>query len=111
MPTRIPNPEIDAVLDASDGWRRKGKVITAGFRFDSFRTAFDFMTEVAQHAETRHQHLDWRNNDNHVQIDLTTHELGGITDIDLDFSALISRIANTIRNNQTTPDTAPGAQP
>jgi 4a-hydroxytetrahydrobiopterin dehydratase len=101
MPTRIPNPEIDAVLEASDGWRRKGKVITAGFRFDSFRTAFDFMTEVAQHAETRQHHPDWRNNDNHVQIDLTTHELGGITAIDLDFATLISRVATTVRNKQT----------
>ena len=98
MPTRIPNPEIDAVLEASDGWRRKGKVITASYTFDSFRTAFEFMTEVAQHAETRQHHPDWRNHDNHVQIDLNTHELGGITDIDLDFSASISRIASTIRN-------------
>ncbi len=110
MPTRIPNPEIDAVLEASDGWRRKGKVITAGFRFDSFRTAFDFMTEVAQHAETRHHHPDWRNNGNHVQIDLTTHELGGITDIDLDFATLISRVATTVRNNQTPLNVPAGEQ-
>jgi len=99
MPFRIPTPEIDAVLEASDGWQRKGKTLIAGFTFDLFETTLDFQTQVAQQAETRQQCADVSNNGNRVEIALTTPALGGITDADLEFAAIISRIAEAAGNN------------
>ncbi len=93
MPTRIPTPEIDATIEAIGDWLRAGDRIKAEFEFDSFVTAFDFMTEVADMAERLNHHPEWFNVYNKVSIELTTHDLGGITDLDLEFAGSISQMA------------------
>ena len=93
MPSRIPSPEVDATLDVIGDWTRKGGKIKAVFEFDCFRTAFDFMTEVAALAEQYHHHPEWHNVYGTVTIELTSHEYGGITDLDLELARLISRMA------------------
>ncbi len=93
MPSRIPSPEVDATLDVIGDWVRTGQKIKASYEFDSFETAFDFMTEVAAEAERLNHHPEWFNVYNKVEIELTTHDLGGITDLDLEFARLISDLA------------------
>ncbi|MDH4276955.1 MAG: 4a-hydroxytetrahydrobiopterin dehydratase [Acidimicrobiia bacterium] len=93
MPSRIPNPEVDATLDVIGDWVRSGGKIKASFEFDTFKTAFDFMTEVAAAAERLNHHPEWSNVYNKVEIQLTTHDFGGITDLDLEFARLISEMA------------------
>jgi 4a-hydroxytetrahydrobiopterin dehydratase len=96
MPTRIPTPEIDATLDAAaDEWQRRGRMLTTTFTFASFRQAFDFMIEVAEQADARQHHPNWTILDNKVTIELSTHDAGGVTDLDVDFALLISRIARS----------------
>lgn len=94
MPSRIPSPEVDATLDVIGDWIRSGQRIKANFVFDTFETAFDFMTEVAAEAERLNHHPEWSNVYNKVDIELTTHDLGGITDLDLEFARLISEMAS-----------------
>lgn len=94
MPSRIPGPEVDATLDVIGDWVRSGQKIKASYEFDSFQAAFDFMTEVAAEAERLNHHPEWANVYNKVEIELTTHDLGGITDLDLEFARLISELAN-----------------
>ena len=93
MPSRIPSPEVDATLDVIGDWVRSGDRIKANFRFESFVVAFDFMTEVAAEAERLNHHPEWFNVYNKVDIELTTHDLGGITDLDLEFARSISGMA------------------
>ena len=93
VPSRIPNPEVDATLDVIGDWSRKGNKIKASFEFDTFQSAFDFMTEVAAEAERLNHHPEWCNVYNKVAIDLTTHDYGGITDLDLEFARFISDAA------------------
>lgn len=100
MPTRLPNPEIDAALEVIDDWQRSGKVLQATFVFDSFGDAIEFMIEVAEQADLRQHHPDWRNLYNKVSIELTTQDLGGVTDMDLEFALLISQIAKSRRQSR-----------
>ncbi len=92
MPSRIPNPEIDAALEVIDEWQRKGKAIRTTYTFDGFRQAFDFMVEIAEIADVRQHHPDWHNLYNKVTIELTTHDFGGVTDLDLEFASIISQL-------------------
>jgi 4a-hydroxytetrahydrobiopterin dehydratase len=59
------------------------------FRFADFSAAFAFMTRVAIAAERRDHHPEWFNVYNRVDVTLTTHDAGGVTQKDLDLAAEI----------------------
>ena len=59
-----------------------GKAITRRFVFADFNAAFGFMTRVALHAERHDHHPEWSNVYNRVDIRLTTHDAGGLTERD-----------------------------
>ena len=50
------------------------------------------MTQVALLAETRNHHPDWSNVYNRVTIELTTHDLGGLSSLDVDLAAAIDAL-------------------
>ena len=61
-----------------------GKKLRKEFKFKSFIEAFSFMTKIAIYAEKKDHHPEWSNVYNRVDICLTTHDAGGITDKDID---------------------------
>ena len=58
-------------------------------RFADFNEAFGFMSRVALIAETLGHHPEWFNVWNRVVIDLTTHDAGGLSTLDLDLAKRI----------------------
>ncbi|MEM7239547.1 MAG: 4a-hydroxytetrahydrobiopterin dehydratase [Pseudomonadota bacterium] len=70
------------LLDA--GWVKSddGKAIKKTFKFRSFRDAMAWMTRVAFEAESADHHPEWFNVYNRVDVTLTTHDAGGLTDKD-----------------------------
>ncbi|MEC7896328.1 MAG: 4a-hydroxytetrahydrobiopterin dehydratase [Cyanobacteriota bacterium] len=52
------------------------------WQFKNFSEAFAFMTRVALLAETMQHHPNWSNVYSRVTIELTTHDLGGLSDLD-----------------------------
>lgn len=58
-------------------------------KFDDFNTAFAFMTRVALKAETMDHHPEWSNVYNRVTVLLTTHDAGGVTDLDTTMARFI----------------------
>lgn len=60
--------------------------------FADFIAAFDFMSKVAVLAEAAGHHPEWSNVYNRVEIDLTTHDAGGITMQDFDLAEQINRV-------------------
>ncbi len=80
---RLNDTEIDLGLASLAGWRREDGAIVADYRFRDFVAAFAFMTKVAAAAEELRHHPDWRNSFSHVAIRLTTHDQGGVTELDL----------------------------
>lgn len=70
---------------ASDlpGWTGGDDFITKVFKFDDFATAFGFMTRIAIIADKMDHHPEWFNVYNRVDVTLTTHDAGGVTDKDV----------------------------
>lgn len=67
--------------------------IAKRFTFAGFGTAFAFMTRVALEAEKADHHPEWCNVWNRVDILLSTHSAGGVTDKDIALAAKIEEIA------------------
>jgi 4a-hydroxytetrahydrobiopterin dehydratase len=57
--------------------------ITRKFEFKDFNTAFAFMTRVALLAEKMDHHPEWFNVYNKLEVTLSTHDAGGITENDV----------------------------
>ena len=88
----------DALTDAMAGlagWTLADdqKAIEKSFKFGNFKTAFAFMTHGALCAETLDHHPEWFNVYNRVDIKLTTHDAGGLTEKDLSLAELIDGAA------------------
>jgi 4a-hydroxytetrahydrobiopterin dehydratase len=71
----------------------EARAIRRSFRFTDFSEAFAFMTRVALAAEKADHHPDWGNVWNRVDIALTTHDAGGITERDVSLARLIDTLA------------------
>jgi 4a-hydroxytetrahydrobiopterin dehydratase len=63
--------------------------IVRKFKFADFGQAFAFMTRVALIAEKRDHHPEWSNVYNWVEITLTTHDAGGLSQRDVDMAGAI----------------------
>ncbi|MEA3389095.1 MAG: 4a-hydroxytetrahydrobiopterin dehydratase [Pseudomonadota bacterium] len=67
--------------------------IVRRFAFADFAAAFAFMTHVAIMAERADHHPEWSNVYNRVEIMLTTHDAGGLSQRDIDMARAIDAIA------------------
>ncbi len=85
-----------AALARLDGWRAaEGRdAIVKEFRFKDFNAAFAFMTRVALHAEKHDHHPEWSNVYNRVDVTLTTHDAGGVTDKDVELAHFMDQAAS-----------------
>jgi 4a-hydroxytetrahydrobiopterin dehydratase len=63
------------------------------FRFKDFNAAFGFMTRVALMAERVDHHPEWTNVWNRVEITLSTHDAGGLTERDVTLARFIDSVA------------------
>lgn len=73
-------------------WQEKDKQLYKEFKFKDFKQAFDFVSKVAAVAEAYNHHPRWQNEYNKVEIWLTTHDAGQITDKDRQLAQEIDRI-------------------
>ena len=94
-PTLAP---ADALKDLN-GWSVHDgdrPAIQRSLKFADFNTAFAFMTRVALKAETMDHHPEWSNVYNRVTVLLTTHDAGGVTDLDTTMARFIDDAAKTL---------------
>ena len=77
----IINPKV--AVEELDGWTGGDDFITKIFKFKDFVEAFSFMTNIAMIAEKMNHHPEWYNVYNRVDITLTTHDSGGVTEKDI----------------------------
>jgi 4a-hydroxytetrahydrobiopterin dehydratase len=83
------------VLAELQGWRAvEGRdAIAKSFAFKDFNQAFAFMTRVALMAEKMDHHPEWSNVYNKVEIVLTSHDAGGVTERDVRLAKFIDQAA------------------
>ena len=68
------------------------KAVEKCYTFDTFPAAFAFMTHVAFWAEQHNHHPDWRNVYNRVEVRLSTHDCGGLTQLDFDLAQAMDNV-------------------
>jgi len=87
----LSDDEIETAL--SDGWSREGEEIVRTFEFDSYLGGIGFASGAGGLAEAASHHpemtIGWRT----VEVRLTTHDAGGITEKDLDLAARFDELA------------------
>lgn len=77
------------------GWTEvKGReAISKKFTFKDFNEAFGFMTRAALVAEKMDHHPEWSNVYKTVEVTLSTHDAGGVTELDVKLAQAMDKIA------------------
>jgi len=98
MPSLLTQSEQDSQLQHLPQWqiKRSPDCLCRTFVFDDFACAFAFMTASALHAEKMNHHPDWSNCWNKVTVHLSTHDKGGLTQLDFDLAKAMSKLADTM---------------
>ena len=84
-----------AALAELKEWREVGgrDAISRSLRFADFNAAFGFMSRVALMAEKMDHHPEWSNVWNKVDIVLSTHDAGGLSELDVKLAKFIDGVA------------------
>jgi 4a-hydroxytetrahydrobiopterin dehydratase len=97
MTERLETAARKALIDelAPSGWTEvDGRdAIMREFKFDNFVTAFGFMTRAALWAEKWNHHPEWSNVYNRVTVVLTTHDAGGVSELDAKLARKMDALA------------------
>ena len=93
----MPVERLDAIQKSAlskllPDWSVKGEWLHRDLKFNNFVEAFGFMAKVALLAESKNHHPNWSNVYNRVSIDLTTHDLGGLSSLDVELAAAIEAL-------------------
>lgn len=83
---KMSTQEVEAGLKELPGWDLKDQKLHRELKFKNFVPAFGFMTQAAIIAEKMNHHPEWSNVYSRVNIDLTTHEAGGISQRDFELA-------------------------
>ena len=85
MAKKLGKDAVAELLAIRPGWTlsKDALSVSASLEFADFVAAWGFMTEVAIAAETLDHHPEWSNVWNRVDITLTTHDAGGLTEKDI----------------------------
>jgi 4a-hydroxytetrahydrobiopterin dehydratase len=84
---------VQSQLAALPGWALREGKLCRQFTFADFAEAFGFMAAVAVVAERMNHHPEWRNVYNRVEVDLVTHDAGGITELDFALAERMNQLA------------------
>lgn len=84
--------EIKRNLGEMTDWRAENDVLSKRFEFKNFSEALDFVNQVGAIAEARDHHPDICFGWGYAEINLTTHDRGGITDFDFAVAREIDNI-------------------
>ena len=84
---------LDPLL--AEGWQIEAErdAISKRFRFDDFVDAFGWMTRVAFWAEKWNHHPEWKNVYKTVEVTLTTHDVDGLSSLDVKLARKMDALA------------------
>jgi 4a-hydroxytetrahydrobiopterin dehydratase len=96
MTILLTDSDLESALGELPQWQRSQDkpALTRVFRFKNFNEAFGFMSRVALYAEKLNHHPEWSNVYNRVNVVLTTHDAGGISELDLKMARFMDRITS-----------------
>jgi 4a-hydroxytetrahydrobiopterin dehydratase len=94
MPTVLDQQQIDAALEARHpDWTGMPEKLRRSIEFADFTTAVEFINRLAPRCEQLDHHPDlalrWR----WVDVELSTHSAGGVTDLDITLAEIVDELA------------------
>ena len=90
---KLSESEIAEALSKLTEWRLRDGKLHREYAFADFVAAFAFMSGAALVAQAMDHHPEWSNVWNQVRVDLTTHDAGGITALDLKLAQSMEDLA------------------
>lgn len=95
MATRLSAEARSSALASLIGWTEADgrDAITKRFVFADFSEAFGWMTRVALLAEKMDHHPEWSNVYRTVDVTLSTHDAGGLSELDLRMAQAMDKMA------------------
>ena len=84
--------EIEERLKGLSGWSAEGGKLNKRFKFENFAAALAFVNKAGELAEVADHHPDIKFGWGYAELDITTHDRGGITDFDFDLANKIDKI-------------------
>ena len=84
--TLLTEAEIGTRLRGVPGWSREGNAITRTWNFRGFPEALRFINRIGELAESMNHHPDIHNSWATVELRLTTHDKGGLTNLDFELA-------------------------
>ena len=85
--------EITEALANLPGWSVENGKLHRQFQFKNFIEAFGFMASAALVAESMNHHPEWFNVYHKVVVDLVTHSVGAISNLDFDLARMMETLA------------------
>ena len=99
MSELLSNNEVNEKMNVlSKNWSIDGLFLKGAYEFKNFEQAFDFMKQVASKCEEMNHHPKWSNVYNKLDIELYTHDLGGLTNKDFELSLFMDKIFQELKN-------------
>ena len=99
MSKLLSNNEITEKINMlSDNWSIDGLFLKGSYEFRNFELAFDFMKQIALKCEEMNHHPKWTNIYNKLDIELYTHDLGGLTNKDFELSLFMDKVFQKFKN-------------
>jgi 4a-hydroxytetrahydrobiopterin dehydratase len=97
MTTKLTGQGRANALSKLTGWSEVAgrDAINKTFVFKDFNAAFGFMTRAALIAEKMDHHPEWLNVYKTVEVTLSTHDAGGVTELDIRLATEMDRLAAT----------------
>jgi 4a-hydroxytetrahydrobiopterin dehydratase len=96
-PAKLSPEEVSASMHTLPGWSIADGKLHREYKFPDFTHAFGFMAAVATVAEKMDHHPEWLNVYNRVTVDLSTHDAGGVTELDFQLAQTMEAIAQKLR--------------
>lgn len=84
---------VDDALAGLDGWAGSPDALTKTYEFESFAAAMAFLQRAAGPIDEMNHHPEWTNVYSRVDVRLTSHDAGGVTDADVRLAGLLDDLA------------------
>lgn len=92
MPKLSDDDVHTALANGLPGWNYDGTAVRKEFAFKGFMAAIEFIDRLAIQAQAARHHPDLENHYNRVIVSLTTHDEGGVTELDVDLARAIESV-------------------
>lgn len=94
MSDLLDTSELGNALNKCPEWEAEDKAITRSIEFEDFNEAIDFVNDLAEIADKAQHHPDILICYNKVTLTLTTHDAGGVTELDIEMAQRVDNLVD-----------------